>query len=225
MAITNFPKPTGSITNFSKVASFETWGTITTTWGSETRTWGDTQSLMDNISKPSINLTNSFSSFPTTALRNNFTGAVGFRFEVSSNIYVYSVGRLYVAGNTQDHKVNFWISTDTVTPIATATILASSTSDSNNYKYVDLSSLLQLSPGNTYYVAANNTSGGDTWKDLWSASSTINSPITNIQASYAASADAFPNFSGGANSMYETISLKFGLSAYDSQIINIAKPS
>jgi hypothetical protein len=58
MSITNISKPSTSLTNSSKVASYETWDTITTTWAGETRTWDDMGSLIDNISKISSSITN-----------------------------------------------------------------------------------------------------------------------------------------------------------------------
>lgn len=226
MTITNTPKPSsGTQIDAARVVEYETWDTNTSTWDTETRTWDSMQSSMENVSLPSVNLTNSFSSFPSTALRNDFTGAVGFRFVLTSDVYLYQVGRLYVAGNSQNHKINIWISTDTVTPIATATILAATTSDSSNYKYVSFSSHVQLTAGNTYHVTCNNTSGGDTFKDLWSAAGTINSPFGSVASSFALSQDVFPTFGGVANSMYDTIAFKFGLSNYDTQMINTLKPS
>ena len=58
MALTNTSKPTTSLTNTTRVASYETWDTITTTWDSETRTWDEMGSLMDNITKQSSSMVN-----------------------------------------------------------------------------------------------------------------------------------------------------------------------
>jgi hypothetical protein len=58
MAITNTSKPSSSITNSAKVASYETWNTITTTWATETRTWDDCQSLFEGFAKPVTSITN-----------------------------------------------------------------------------------------------------------------------------------------------------------------------
>lgn len=54
----NTSKPTTSITNETRVASYETWGTIDTTWATETRTWAECASNIDNVSKPSTSITN-----------------------------------------------------------------------------------------------------------------------------------------------------------------------
>jgi len=58
MALINIAKPTTSLANADKVASFETWATIATTWASETRTWQDMASLMDGFTKASSSITN-----------------------------------------------------------------------------------------------------------------------------------------------------------------------
>jgi len=58
MALLNISKPTTSLANAAKVASFETWATIVTTWASETRTWQDMASLMDGFTKASSAMTN-----------------------------------------------------------------------------------------------------------------------------------------------------------------------
>ena len=58
MAITNQSKPSTSLTNTTRVASYETWSSNTTTWATETRTWADMASLMDNQAKPSTSITN-----------------------------------------------------------------------------------------------------------------------------------------------------------------------
>ncbi len=51
MSFVNTTKPSGSITNMSKVSIGETWGSITTSWASETRTWQMASQLFANVSK------------------------------------------------------------------------------------------------------------------------------------------------------------------------------
>lgn len=58
MTLTNTSKPSTSLTNVTRAASYETWDTITTTWDSETRTWDEVGSLIDNLSKSSSSITN-----------------------------------------------------------------------------------------------------------------------------------------------------------------------
>lgn len=54
----NTSRPSSSMSNVSRVASYETWATIPTTWASETRTWAECQSLMDNTTKITSSMTN-----------------------------------------------------------------------------------------------------------------------------------------------------------------------
>lgn len=58
MALTNTTKPSTSITNTSRVASFMTWANIETTWSTETNTWLSVSALLDNTAKVSPGITN-----------------------------------------------------------------------------------------------------------------------------------------------------------------------
>lgn len=223
MTLTNTSKPTSSLSNTSKVSFGETWGTITPSYASETRSWALTASLFRNVLKPET-LINSFSSPPTTGTRNDFTGSLGFRFTVSSTIYLFKLGRLYVTGNSQNHLINIWISTDTVTPIASATVLASTTSDSNNYKYASLASSVTLSPGNTYYAACDETASGDAWKNDWLPTGTMQSVFTVGYSVWSSSNNTFPSNLGTVNQMYDTISFKYNTVNSESSLTNLPKP-
>ena len=224
MALTNISKSTTTLANSSKAASEVKWDTNTTTWNTETRSWGQMGSLFTGLFKPET-LINSFSVLPTTGTRNDFTGSLGFRFTVSSTIYLFKLGRLYVAGNSTDHLINIWISTDTVTPIASATVLASTDSDSSNYKYASLSSSVTLSPGNTYYAACDETASGDAWKNDWLPTGTMQSVFTVGYSVFAFTNNTFPNNLGTVNQMYDTIAFKYNTVNVDSPITNISKPA
>ena len=54
----NTLRPSSSMSNTARIASYETWATIITTWASETRTWAECQSLMNNITKITSSMTN-----------------------------------------------------------------------------------------------------------------------------------------------------------------------
>lgn len=58
MAITNVSKPSNSMTNATRVTSYETWDSNTTTWNTETRTWDEMATTMINISKPITSMIN-----------------------------------------------------------------------------------------------------------------------------------------------------------------------
>lgn len=223
MALTNISKPTTTLTNSSKVSFGETWDTWTITWATETRTWDELSSLIDNTSKPT-STTDSFSVYPTTANRNDFTGAVGFTFTVTDTITITEIGRLYVSGNTQNHAVKLWRSTDTVTPIATGTILASSTSDSNGIKYISITPVT-LVAGLTYAVAIDETNAGDQWRNSWNPSGFIKSHFTVTQAVYSTTQGTYPTGAGAVSEMYNVCVFKYTYSGISTAITNISKPS
>ena len=146
----------------------------------------------------------SFQTPPTTGTRNNFTGALGFRFKVSRSVTVSRLGRLYVAGNSQNHAIALWVSTDTVNPIASGTINAGSSSDANNFKWVTVGSVV-LSPSSTYVLTVDETNGGDQWRDIWSAASSLKSVFANVESAYNSVQSTYPAVFGSAdNSMYST---------------------
>ena len=48
MSIINQSKPTTSLTNPTKVVSYETWDSNITTWNTETRTWNEMGTIWSN---------------------------------------------------------------------------------------------------------------------------------------------------------------------------------
>lgn len=223
MSITNIPKPTTSLTNSTRIGFGETWASITTTWATETRNWLDTASLLTNTTKPATGTRiDSFSVPPTTAARNDYTGSLGYRFTVSSTITVSQLGRLYVAGNTLNHTINLWISTNTVTPIASVTLTSSISSDINNFKYADVTPVI-LTTGNTYSITSNESNGLDTWKDLWVSGTDIQSIFTNINSIFSNTHDTYPTLGGTPLNIYNTCSMKY-FSGLSTSITNVAKP-
>jgi len=155
-----------------------------------------------------VSLINSFATFPAVVSRSDGPWSVGFAFTLSSTITVYEVGRLYAAGNSQNHSIKIWISTDHVTPLASATILAASPSDGNNFKYAVLGTPLVLTPGNTYAIAVDEFSGGDTWKDNLDGTFSMQSVFSSISNAYENVNGVYPvNIAG--TSMYSTPSMRY----------------
>lgn len=58
MSITNVSKPSTTMTNITRVTSYETWDSNTTTWNTETRTWDEMASTMGNVSRPITSMIN-----------------------------------------------------------------------------------------------------------------------------------------------------------------------
>lgn len=155
-------------------------------------------------------LKSSFSTYPTAInLRNNIDISAGFIFQVVSNVTVYQLGRLFAAGNTQDHLVNLWISTNQVTPIASGTVLNSSSVDGNNFQWVSITPTALIT-SNTYALVVNEFNGGDQWKDLYSSGSFINTTyISNVQSAFALALSTYPTNIGSANQVYDAPAMLF----------------
>lgn len=170
-----------------------------------TAKYDDNGGSYTKLSKPTATI-NSFSVYPTTANRNNFGGCCGFQFQVSSSVTIYNLGRLYVTGNTHNHVVNFWDSSNQATPLATGNILASSPSDANGFKYVKITPTT-LTANHTYAIAIDESVSGDSWLDIWTP--TLQS-LFSVTASYNLSHSNYPGTLVSANMIYNTCAIIYG---------------
>jgi Domain of unknown function (DUF4082) len=100
---------------------------------------------------------------PPTLFARTLAGSYGCSFTVSRQWTVTRLGRWYDPANTHDHQITLW-APDQTTILARATILAASASDADGYKWVSVNPVA-LTPGNTYSIATDEASPGDTWKD------------------------------------------------------------
>jgi hypothetical protein len=153
--------------------------------------------------------TYSLTAWPTTAARNDANFAVGFTFQVTNTITVNRLGRLYVAGNSQNHGIKLW-QTSGQTQLASGTILAASTSDGNNYKWVSITPVT-LTAGNTYAIAVDENASGDVWKDSWGPS--FQQYFTSINNAFTSTQSAYPNNTNTANYSYSTPAMDFSYTA------------
>jgi hypothetical protein len=153
-----------------------------------------------------ILLTNSFAVFPTTATRNNFTGSLGWTFQVTAPITIEQFGRLYVAGNTQNHTAYLWLNSSQ-SLLTSATILAASSSDSNGFKYVSLATPYVLATGTQYSITIDETSGGDTFTDMWTPD--LQPIFTTTQAVFSNSPGTYPTNGQSMGEMYDTAAMVY----------------
>jgi len=154
-----------------------------------------------------INTRTSYNIQPTTATRNNFTGSLGYGFTVDQPTLVTELGRLYVAGNTQNHKAYLWNASITTAPLASSTIYASYTSDSNNFKWATITPQ-RLEPGTTYIVAIDETIGGDTWKDSWAQTTSWQPNFNYAYQAYYTGNGGYPNNQTNTGLGYNTVAMK-----------------
>lgn len=154
-----------------------------------------------------INTRTSYNIPPTTATRSNFTGSLGYGFTVDQPTLVTELGRLYVAGNTQNHKAYLWNASITSAPLASSTIYASYTSDSDNFKWATITPQ-RLEPGITYIVAIDETNGGDTWKDGWAQTTSWQPNFNYAYQAYYTGNGGYPNNQTNNGLGYNTVAMK-----------------
>lgn len=144
----------------------------------------------------------SFAAQPNEAsLRNDSNYTAGFDFQLTTGITVGRLGRLYITGspaNSQNHRIRLWNTGDSANPIADATILNSSSLDSNNFKWATITPVT-LSTGQTYVLGIDEYTAGDLWKDTWIP--TLQSVFTNINRRYENGA-GYPTIVGAAGNMF-----------------------
>jgi hypothetical protein len=96
-------------------------------------------------------------------VRNDYTGFVGMRIGVgASPITVTALGRMYVAGNSGTHVLKL-VNANGSDVAGGSVSLTMSGGTAGQFKYASLSSPVVLAAGATYYVASQETAGGDYW--------------------------------------------------------------
>jgi hypothetical protein len=117
--------------------------------------------------------------------RRDFSGWVGMKLTVGANpLYVSSVGRVCLAGNSATHSVKF-------VDAATGTDVAGSIGQVNmsscvagQFVYITLSSTINLKAGGVFYLVSQETQGGDQWYDFGRISVTTDAAVNNSVYSY-----------------------------------------
>jgi hypothetical protein len=144
---------------------------------------------------------------PSTSNRNDYTGNLGCAFTLHADASVSKLGRLYVAGNTQDHTIRLWRTADQ-TLLVTATVLAASVSDGDGFKWVDITPLT-LTAGTSYTIACYENDGGDEWLE-WNIGTAMDPVVDAVISKHSGSA-GMPINTGGSNHMFSTPALWFEL--------------
>lgn len=153
-------------------------------------------------------LRNSFVQYPTTASRNDANFVIGHTFYPADYITVSQLGRLYVAGNSQNHAIGIY-NRATSGLVASGTILAASSSDANGFKWVSITPVV-LSPLIEYAIVAVEFGGGDTWKESWDSTNYFDTYIKRTGFAYASGSSLTPPVNyGTSNSIYNTCAMKY----------------
>jgi fibronectin type 3 domain-containing protein len=94
------------------------------------------------------------------SLRNDYSGWVGMRFVVGSTpLQVRALGRIYVEGNTQNHQLRLVRAATGTTAASVLWMPAGGTH--NQIKYATLPAPAILAANTEYYLASQETAGGD----------------------------------------------------------------
>ena len=113
-------------------------------------------------------------------LRSDFTGLVGMKFTVgSSALNISAIGRVCVAGNSQTHAVKLVLASTAVdVPGGTASVNMTGCTG-GQFVYTSLASPITLPAGSSYYLASQETVGGDQWYDFGTVSTTGDGSVTS----------------------------------------------
>lgn len=116
-----------------------------------------------NIEEDSINF---LTSQMLGTLRNNFSGWVGTKITVgSSDLKVTELGRLFVDGNIQSHKVKIVLAA-TGEDLADSEVTVNMNEGSEgDFAYAKLSTPVLLNANTAYYIVSQETKEGDKWGD------------------------------------------------------------
>ena len=110
----------------------------------------------------------------TSPLRNDFSGWVGFQFEVGSHpITVTSLGRWVVSGNSGNHAMKL-VNSDGTDVTGGGTTVKTAGMVAGRFAYAPLAAPVTLSAYTIYFVVSQETSGGDQWYDFMGTPMTFN---------------------------------------------------
>ena len=114
-----------------------------------------------NIEEDSINF---LTSQKLGTLRNNFSGWVGAKITIgNSDLKVTELGRLFVAGNTQSHKVKIVVAAIGEDLAGSEVTVNMAGGSEGKFVYSKLSTPVLLNANTTYYIVSMETKGGDQW--------------------------------------------------------------
>lgn len=134
---------------------------------------------------------------PPEALRNDFTGSLGYRFTCNRNIVVTHLGRAVKSPFAQNHAVKLW--TDAGVLLASVEVTPDS-EQSGSWRYEGLTPVT-LTSGSVYRIAVTEYLGGDNWNDGQPMAGLYDTGAITINNSCYGAANSFPDtlvLAGGA---------------------------
>jgi YD repeat-containing protein len=96
--------------------------------------------------------------------RNDFSGAAGMKFTTGAQpVTVRSLGRMYLAGNSDMHALKLVRASDGTVVAAVDLLMLGGTV--NEFKYADLPAPVTLTANTSYYLTSSESFGRDQWYD------------------------------------------------------------
>lgn len=124
----------------------------------------------------------------SATIRSDFTGELGLKITVgNTQMVVTDLGRLFLTGNSGTHTVYIRLVSDSTNSVASASVnMVGGTNET--VVYVSISPVTLLA-NTSYYIMGVETSGGDSWHDTGTITTT--SDATTIASFYQQGVDPF----------------------------------
>jgi RHS repeat-associated protein len=145
----------------------------------------------------------------TSSLRNDYSGWVGFQFEVGSTpITVTSLGRWVVSGNSASHAVKLVNADGTDVSNGSATVRTAGMT-AGRFAYAPLAAPVTLSAYTTYFVVSQEAVGGDQWYDCANTPITLTGAGGALAISAPNGSTAYTLASNGSGRTFGPVNLEF----------------
>ncbi len=152
-------------------------------------------------SKPLVTAVNSFGT-----LRTNWSGWIGFQFQVgSAPLVVTELGRWVVSGNSGSHTVQLFNSVGTPVPGGSVTVNTAGQTP-GQFAYSPLNTQLTLAANTTYAVMSQEVNGGDQWYDYGNTQITLSAEASGA---FAVWAPPYTGAVGGSGRSYGPVNVRF----------------
>jgi hypothetical protein len=172
-------------------------------------------------STPSVPLLTGYSQ-SANQLRNDFGGWVGMQFTVgASPLNATSLGRICVSGNSSIHIVKL-VSAPAWTNVPGGSVSVNmSGCTPGQFQYANLTNPLTLQAGASYYLASQESAGGDRWFDWGVVFATTVAIVNNPVYSYDGSSWISPIL---PNMSYGPLNLKYSVASIGTLQVSVMVP-
>jgi hypothetical protein len=141
-------------------------------------------------------------------LRNDFTGYVGMKIDVSTSpISVTEIGRFVTSGNSGTHTVKFVRASDGTDITGGSVSITTIGATAGKFAYAKLSTPVTLAANTSYYLVTQETASGDQWHDVATTVTTTSAGVVTSAAwGYG---NGYWYVYGGAGQCYGPVDFKY----------------